>query len=40
MQVKVPEGAPIGASFERALYAAYLSGTWNIVNGRGQGATV
>lgn len=39
-QVKVPEGAPIGASFERALYAAYLSGTWNIVNGPGQGATV
>ncbi|MBL0842783.1 hypothetical protein [Pseudomonas mediterranea] len=39
-QVQVPEGAPIGASFERALYAAYLSGTWNIVNGPGQGATV
>ncbi|UZE23668.1 hypothetical protein LOY67_27385 [Pseudomonas sp. B21-056] len=39
-QVQVPEGAPIGASFERALYAAYLDGTWNIVNGPGQGATV
>ncbi|QTH14162.1 hypothetical protein [Pseudomonas corrugata] len=39
-QLQVPEGAPIGASFERALYAAYLSGTWNIVNGPGQGTTV
>ncbi|CAN1606129.1 hypothetical protein LOY35_27445 [Pseudomonas sp. B21-028] len=39
-QVQVPEGAPIGASFERALYAAYLSGTWSIVNGPGQGATI
>lgn len=39
-QVQVPEGAPIGASFERALYAAYLGGTWNIASGPGQGATV
>ena len=35
-----PEGAPLGASFERALYSAYLGGEWNIVNGPGEGGTV
>lgn len=35
-----PEGAPIGASFERALYSAYLGGSWKIVNGPGEGSTV
>lgn len=35
-----PEGAPLGASFERALYAAYLGGGWKIVNGPGEGSTV
>lgn len=36
----VPAGAPLGASFERALYSAYLGGGWKIVNGPGQGNTV
>ncbi|AZD32610.1 putative periplasmic lipoprotein [Pseudomonas chlororaphis] len=35
-----PEGAPLGANFERALYSAYLGGEWKIVNGPGQGGTV
>jgi hypothetical protein len=32
--IPVPEGAPIGASFERALYSAYMGGSWKIVSGR------
>ncbi|AZC21562.1 MULTISPECIES: hypothetical protein [Pseudomonas] len=32
-----PEGAPLGANFERALYSAYLGGKWKIVNGPGLG---
>ena len=39
-QIPVPEGAPIGASFERALYSAYLSGSWKIASGDGEGNTV
>lgn len=39
-QIPVPEGAPIGASFERALYSAYLGGGWTIVSGSGEGSTV
>ncbi|MGW8463777.1 hypothetical protein [Pseudomonas sp. CLCA07] len=39
-QVQVPEGAPIGASFERALYSAYMGGSWKIVSGQGEGNTV
>ncbi|RON76423.1 hypothetical protein BK635_23715 [Pseudomonas chlororaphis] len=35
-----PEGAPLGANFERALYSAYLGGEWKIVNGPGEGGTV
>ena len=35
-----PAGAPVGASFERALYGAYLGGKWTIVSGDGQGGTV
>jgi len=35
-----PEGAPIGASFERALYTAYMGGSWKIVSGPGEGSTV
>ncbi len=35
-----PVGAPPGASFEHALYSAYLGGDWEIVEGPGQGATV
>ncbi|MGF6111120.1 hypothetical protein [Pseudomonas frederiksbergensis] len=38
--IPVPEGAPIGASFERALYTAYMGGSWSIVNGQGEGSTV
>lgn len=39
-QIPVPEGAPIGASFERALYSAYLGGNWTIASGQGEGNTV
>ncbi|WP_223490369.1 hypothetical protein [Pseudomonas sp. A-RE-19] len=35
-----PEGAPIGASFERALYSAYMGGSWKILSGPGEGNTV
>ena len=38
--IPVPEGAPIGASFERALYSAYMGGSWKIVSGPGEGNTV
>ncbi len=38
--VPVPEGAPIGASFERALYSAYMGGSWKILSGPGEGNTV
>src|SRR5689334_3047617 len=38
--VQVPEGAPIGASFERALYSAYMGGSWKILSGPGEGSTV
>lgn len=34
------EGAPTGASFEAALYRAYMGGKWTIVEGDGKGATV
>jgi hypothetical protein len=36
----VPDGAPIGASFERALYSAYMGGSWKVVSGPGEGNTV
>jgi hypothetical protein len=39
-QIPVPEGAPIGANFERALYSAYLGGSWKIINGDGEGSIV
>ncbi|MBP5970944.1 MULTISPECIES: hypothetical protein [Pseudomonas] len=39
-QIPVPEGAPLGASFERALYSTYMGGTWKIANGQGEGGTV
>ncbi|MDR9751049.1 hypothetical protein RG836_06300 [Pseudomonas sp. SZMC_28357] len=38
--IPVPEGAPIGASFERALYSAYMGGSWQVVSGNGEGNTV
>ncbi|MNL45860.1 hypothetical protein D3C87_1685370 [compost metagenome] len=30
----------MGASFERALYSAYMGGGWTIVSGPGEGSTV
>ncbi|MBN6772090.1 hypothetical protein JRG42_01505 [Pseudomonas granadensis] len=39
-QIPVSEGAPIGASFERALYSAYMGGNWTIASGQGEGNTV
>lgn len=38
--IPVPEGAPIGASFERALYSAYLGGSWTVLSGPGEGGAV
>ncbi|MBN0977414.1 MULTISPECIES: hypothetical protein [Pseudomonas] len=35
-----PEGAPLGANFERALYSAYMGGSWKITSGSGLGETV
>lgn len=32
--------APLGSSFEKALYQSYLKGDWKIVEGQGQGAVV
>jgi hypothetical protein len=39
-QDPAPEGAPLGANFERALYAAYMGGDWKITDGFGNGAIV
>ncbi|EIK97345.1 lipoprotein [Pseudomonas sp. M47T1] len=36
----VEPGAPVGSSFEQALYAAYMGGDWTIVEGQGQGSAV
>jgi hypothetical protein len=38
--IPVPEGAPMGASFERALYSAYMGGSWKVLSGPGEGNTV
>ncbi|MEX3774624.1 hypothetical protein [Pseudomonas sp. MYb118] len=38
--IAVPDGAPMGASFERALYSAYMGGDWTIVSGPGEGNSV
>lgn len=35
-----PEGAPLGANFERALYTAYMGGSWKVLSGPGEGASV
>jgi len=35
-----PEGAPLGANFERALYTAYMGGSWKILSGPGEGSAV
>jgi len=39
-QIPVPDGAPMGASFERALYSAYMGGSWKVVSGPGEGNSV
>ncbi|WP_437880054.1 hypothetical protein [Pseudomonas sp. LRF_L74] len=38
--IAVAADAPPGSSFERALYDAYLGGTWKIREGQGQGGLV
>lgn len=42
VRVKSPPAAnaPLGGSFEKALYQAYLGGNWKIVEGQGKGASV
>ncbi|EKT4465346.1 hypothetical protein QEL93_000710 [Pseudomonas putida] len=35
-----PANAPLGGSFEKALYKAYLGGDWKIIEGPGKGAVV
>ncbi|NWB91103.1 hypothetical protein [Pseudomonas agarici] len=39
-QAELPVGAPVGASFEQALYSSYMGGDWKIVSGPGEGARV
>ena len=39
-ETPAPIDAPAGTTFETALYSAYLSGNWKIVEGPGQGALV
>ncbi|WP_416421818.1 hypothetical protein RAM80_17935 [Pseudomonas sp. App30] len=39
-KTSVDPGAPLGSSFEQALYAAYLGGEWKIVEGAGEGGVV
>lgn len=38
--VLAPASAPVGSSFEKALYGAYLGGAWKIVEGPGKGGMV
>lgn len=35
-----PDGAPLGANFELALYSAYMGGNWKITSGAGEGEIV
>lgn len=35
-----PQGARWGTTFKRALYSAYMSGNWKIIDGPGKGNTV
>ncbi|MFG0324361.1 hypothetical protein [Pseudomonas putida] len=39
-KASVSANAPLGSSFEKALYQAYLGGNWKIVEGQGKGASV
>jgi hypothetical protein len=40
VRAKQPGNAPLGGSFEKALYQAYLGGDWKIIEGQGKGGTV
>jgi len=40
VRVKQPGNAPLGGSFEKALYQAYLGGEWKIIDGQGKGTAV
>ena len=40
VRAKQPGNAPLGGSFEKALYQSYLGGDWKIVEGQGQGGVV
>ncbi|KIC84414.1 hypothetical protein [Pseudomonas sp. C5pp] len=40
VRTKQAGDAPLGGSFEKALYQAYLGGNWKIVEGQGKGASV
>jgi hypothetical protein len=39
-RAKQPGNAPLGGSFEKALYQAYLGGGWKIIEGQGTGGVV
>ncbi len=39
-QAPAPADAPVGTTFEKALYGAYLGGDWKIVEGPGKGGLV
>ncbi|MEG0246230.1 MAG: hypothetical protein RR726_27770 [Pseudomonas sp.] len=40
VRVKQPGSSPLGGSFEKALYQAYLGGDWKIIDGQGKGTAV
>jgi len=40
VRAKQPGNAPLGGSFEKALYQAYLGGEWKSVEGQGTGSKV
>ncbi|WP_054912416.1 hypothetical protein [Pseudomonas sp. NBRC 111127] len=40
VQPSATASAPLGSSFEKALYQAYLGGEWTILEGQGQGGKV
>jgi len=40
MRAQQPGNAPLGGSFEKALYQAYLGGDWKIIEGEGKGSVV
>jgi len=39
-ETELPANAPVGASFEQALYSAYMGGDWKITSGPGEGGQV